>query len=183
MVQYFTARLGTSTAAITEPLTRDVTSAHTIFLDLRRRNAAIQEKMDSKVNPHGWRIREVPLGVTNAALEQLILDAQNLVAQRYLKHIKGAKEADAQLAYNERGAAITKALDRHQASVERVLSTNPDRYNDVNAAAVMKNVTATLVSIAITTEVDADLAYDKKAQARADKQLAFTEREAVDKTQ
>jgi hypothetical protein len=183
MVQYFVEQLGTPPAAITDALTKEIRSAHTKFLDLRRQIAAIKEKMDNKVNPHGWKIIPVPLGIANAALEQLILDEQNLAAQKCLQHIKDAKEADAQLAYSERGAAITRALDRHQASVERMLTANSDRYIDVNGAAVMEHATVILASLSITAEVNADLAYDRKAQARADKQLLFTEKLAAEKTQ
>ena len=54
------------------------------------------------------------MGINNAALEQLIIDEQNLAAQKCLQHIKDAKEADAKLAYSERGAAISTALERHR---------------------------------------------------------------------
>ena len=62
--------------------------------------------------------------------------------------------------------------------MERVLAANPDRYTDVNTAAVMDHASVILASLAITTEVNTDLAYDRKAQARADKQLSFQEKEA-----
>ena len=64
---------------------------------------------------------------------------QNLAARNCMQHTKDPKEADAKLAYDERGAAISHALDKHQASVERVLAANPDRYIDVNAAAVVEH--------------------------------------------
>ena len=38
---------------------------------------------------------------------------QNLAARNCMQHTKDPKEVDAKLAYDERGAAISHALDKH----------------------------------------------------------------------
>jgi hypothetical protein len=103
--------------------------------------------------------------VTNAALEQKIIADQNAAAQLCLQHILDAKIADAALAYDERAAAIQQAVEAHEASVERILEANPVRYQCVSSAEAMNVATAELAKLAIQAEVEADRAYDYKAQA------------------
>ena len=153
--------------------------AHTRFLDLQRQIAAIKEKQSNGENPHGWKIRPISLGVANAALEQKIIADQNAAAQLVLQHILDAKIADAALAYDERAAAIQQAVKTHEASVERILAANPVRYQCVSSAEAMNVATVELAKLAIQAEVEADLAYDYKAQARALKKLAFQEKAAA----
>ena len=121
--------------------------------------------------------------MNNAALEQKILEEQNLAAQRVLDHILTAKQADAEQACADRAAAITAAIDRHRASVERITAANPDRYSEVNTACVMDHAMLLLATAAIKAEVEADKAYDHIAQKRADKQLRFDEMETSKKIQ
>ena len=142
-------------------------------LDLQRQIAAIKEKQSNKENPHRWKIRPVPLGVANATLEQLIIADQNAAAQLCLQHILDAKLTDATLAYGERAEALQLALDTHKASLERIPAANPGRYHDVNPAEAIELATIELVNVAIQAEVEVDLAYGHKAQARALKKLAF----------
>ena len=125
----------------------------------------------------------MPLGIANAALEQKNVEEQNAAAQLCLQHILDAKLADASAAYKKRADALNTAIDRHQASLERILSANPDRYADVNTAAVMGTAVHILASLAIKAEVDADLTYDVQAQTRADKKLAFQAKEKSDQEQ
>ena len=183
IVSYLTVSLGTPNKATVDSLTKQIRKAHSNYLDLRRQIASIKEKQSNKVNPHGWKVREVPLGINNAALEQKILEEQNLAAQKVLGHILAAKEADARQAYADRAAAITAAIDRHRASVERIIAANPDRYSDVNTASVMDHASMLMATRAIEVEVEADQAYDIKAQKRADKQLRFDEMKTSQKVQ
>jgi hypothetical protein len=182
IVSFLTESLGTPTKAITDSLTRQIRKAHSSFLDLQRQIKAIKEKQSNKENPHGWKVREVPLGVNNAALEQKIVEEQNAAAQKILSLILSAKEADAKQAYADRAEALTLACDGHKASLQRIVAANPSRYTEVNMSAVMEHATVILASKAIEAEVATDLSYDNVARKRADKQLAFQEMSASKQT-
>ena len=182
IVSFLTESLGTPTKAIADSLTKQIKKAHSSFLDLQRQITAIKEKQSNKENPHGWKVREVPLGVNNAALEQKIVEAQNVAAQKILSLILTAKQADAKQAYADRAEALTLALDGHKASVQRIVAANPGRYDEANIAAVMEHATVILASKSIEAEVATDLAYDNVARKRADKQLAFQEMSASKQT-
>ena len=181
-MSFLTESLGTPTKAIADSLTKQIKKAHSSFLDLQRQITAIKEKQSNKENPHGWKVREVPLGVNNAALEQKIVEEQHAAAQKILSLILSAKQADAKQAYADRAEALTLACDGHKASVQRIVAANPGRYAEVNIAAVMEHATVILASKAIEAEVATDLAYDNVARKRADKQLAFQEMSASKQT-
>ena len=90
IVSFLTESLGTPTKAIADSLTKQIKKAHSSFLDLQRQITAIKEKQSNKENPHGWKVREVPLGVNNAALEQQIVEEQHAAAQKILSLILSA---------------------------------------------------------------------------------------------
>ena len=61
------------------------------------------------------------------------------------------------------------ATQQHMASVQRITSMNPVRYQDVNLAAVQQQFLDVAEDVCLNAEVEADAVFDKKIVIRAEK--------------
>ena len=163
-----------------ESLSKSVNAKQMKWLDVQRQIARLKEKINTGELPHGFKVFEADLGTLNAEEAENIRNLQLASGKEILEELLTAKQNDAMRLHAERAALLTDAIAQFSASLERRFAINPDRYRQVDTQWIIDTASETFAKISIVAEIDADEKYDKKAQIRAIKQLAFQEKQQAE---
>ena len=163
-----------------ESLSKSVNAKQMKWLDVQRQIARLKEKINTGELPHGFKVFEADLGTLNAEEAADIRKLQLASGKKILEELLTAKQHDAIRLHAERAALLTDAIAQFSASLERRFAINPDRYRQADTQWIIDTASETFAKISIVAEVDADEKYDKKAQIRAMKQLAFQEKQQAE---
>ena len=130
--------------------------------------------------PHGFKVFEADLGTLNAEEAANIQKLQLASGKKILEELLTAKQHDAIRIHTERGTLLTDAIAQFSASLERRFAINPYRYRQADTQWITDAASETFAKISIGAEVEADEKHDRKARIRAEKQLAFQEKQQAE---
>lgn len=151
-------KLATVASSAIKAVSDAIRSHHTKWLDVQRQIRTIEEKIDKQELPRGWKLQQVELGPTNASFSEKIKKVQIEATVDAMREMLEAKEANADQHRNDRCTALSQAVERHRAMVERMVSANPDRYvHDVDVGQAVDEATEALAHAVIEAEYRADL--------------------------
>ena len=172
IVQYLGEQLSTLPGGLTNALSSKIINSHTKYLDAQRQLMRLTDKINMRECPRGWRVNDVNLGPSNATHAAKIKELQIDSVVAIMQQMQLAKNDDLERHKRDKTEHIDDAIAEMKASIERITTTNPERYDVLDREAVLDQARIHISIASIEAEVKADKRYDAKAKEIAEKQLA-----------